>query len=54
MVGYHNNPKANEEVFFLHNGKKFFRTGDLGRLVEGKFLKITGRIKEQFKLEVSY
>ena len=30
---------------------KFFRTGDLGRMVEGKFLKITGRIKEQYKLE---
>jgi long-chain acyl-CoA synthetase len=51
MVGYRNNKKANDEVFFFKDGKKFFRTGDLGRLVEGKFLKITGRIKEQFKLE---
>lgn len=51
MVGYRNNPEANAEVFFEMNGKKFFRTGDLGRMVEGKFLKITGRIKEQFKLE---
>jgi long-chain acyl-CoA synthetase len=30
--------------------KRYFRTGDMGRLVEGKFLKITGRIKEQYKL----
>ena len=51
MVGYRNNVQANEEVFFTHQDKRFFRTGDLGRLVEGKFLKVTGRIKEQFKLE---
>ena len=51
MTGYRNNPKANDEVFFYKDGKKFFRTGDLGKMVEGKFLKITGRIKEQYKLE---
>ena len=51
MKGYHNNPQATEEVFFTYNNQRYFRTGDLGRLVEGKFLKITGRIKEQFKLE---
>jgi long-chain acyl-CoA synthetase len=43
--------QANDEVFFQKDGKKFFRTGDLGRMVEGKFLKVTGRIKEQYKLE---
>jgi long-subunit acyl-CoA synthetase (AMP-forming) len=32
------------------NGIKYFKTGDLGKFVDGKFLKITGRIKEQFKL----
>ena len=51
MTGYRNNPKANDEVFFIKDGKKFFRTGDLGRMIDGKFLKITGRIKEQYKLE---
>lgn len=51
MVGYRNNPKANEEVFFYKDGKRFFKTGDLGRMIDGKFLKITGRIKEQYKLE---
>jgi long-subunit acyl-CoA synthetase (AMP-forming) len=51
MVGYRNNQKANDEVFYYKNGKKYYRTGDLGRLVDGRFLKITGRIKEQFKLE---
>jgi len=51
MVGYHNKPEANDEVFFYKDGKRFFRTGDMGRMVDGKFLKITGRIKEQYKLE---
>jgi long-chain acyl-CoA synthetase len=51
MRGYHNNPEASDEVFMMKNGKKYFKTGDLGHMEDGKFLKITGRIKEQFKLE---
>ena len=51
MTGYRKNKAANDEVFYQHDGKRYFRTGDMGRMVEGKFLKITGRIKEQFKLE---
>ena len=51
MTGYRKNPKANADVFYEHEGQRFFRTGDQGRMVEGKFLKVTGRIKEQFKLE---
>lgn len=50
MVGYHNNPQATAEVIFHRDGLRLFRTGDLGRIVDGKFLKITGRIKEQYKL----
>ena len=42
MVGYHNRPDANAEVFFFKDGKKFFRTGDLGRLVEGKVHECVG------------
>ena len=58
MPGYFKNPAASAEVFYESNGKRFFRTGDLGRMVAQApdkppiFLKITGRIKEQFKLEV--
>lgn len=51
MKHYRNNQEANDEVFFHVGDKRFFRTGDMGRMVEGKFLKITGRIKEKYKLE---
>ena len=47
MVGYHN-PTENKGVFTVDGG---FRTGDLGVLDDDGFLYITGRIKEQYKLE---
>lgn len=48
MVGYHNRDTENKEVFTEDGG---FRTGDLGVLDDDGFLYITGRIKEQYKLE---
>jgi long-chain acyl-CoA synthetase len=48
MKGYHNKPEATKEVITPDGG---MRTGDRGRLDKDGFLWITGRIKEQYKLE---
>jgi long-chain acyl-CoA synthetase len=48
MKGYHNRPVDTQAVFTPDGG---FRTGDRGRLDNDGFLFITGRIKEQYKLE---
>lgn len=46
MMGYHNLPEETKEVL-TEDG--WFSTGDIGELVDGKFLKITDRKKEIFK-----
>jgi long-chain acyl-CoA synthetase len=48
MQGYHNRPEENAKVFTDDGG---FRSGDLGRIDDDGFLFITGRVKEQYKLE---
>ncbi len=48
MQGYYNLPEENAKVFTGDGG---FRTGDMGYLDDEGFLVITGRIKEQYKLE---
>jgi long-chain acyl-CoA synthetase len=48
MKGYHNKPKETEKVMTADGG---FRTGDRGRFDKDGFLYMTGRIKEQYKLE---
>ena len=47
MGGYWKLPEATAEVMTDDGG---FRTGDLGKMVDG-YLSITGRVKSQFKLE---
>jgi long-chain acyl-CoA synthetase len=46
MLGYFKNPEETRQVF-TEDG--FVRTGDLGEVTADGWLKITGRIKEQFK-----
>jgi long-chain acyl-CoA synthetase len=48
MKGYHNKPEATSAVMTPDGG---VRTGDRGRIDQDGFLWITGRIKEQYKLE---
>ena len=51
MLGYHNNEEETDNVFININDKKYFRTGDIGYLDMENRLFITGRKKEQYKLE---
>jgi long-chain acyl-CoA synthetase len=51
MQGYYNKPEATDEVIFDLDGKRAFRTGDMGRITKDGFIQITGRFKEQYKLE---
>jgi long-chain acyl-CoA synthetase len=48
MRGYHERPEENAKAFTPDGG---LRTGDIGYLDRDGFLFITGRIKEQYKLE---
>lgn len=53
MLGYHNNTEATDAVIFEEDGRRWFRTGDVGKLVPGpggrEFLRITDRKKELLK-----
>jgi long-chain acyl-CoA synthetase len=48
MQGYYKNKAETDAVFTPDGG---FRTGDMGYLDDDNYLYITGRIKEQYKLE---
>jgi len=46
MQGYFNRPELSKEVF---TSDGWFKTGDVGKFVDKRFLKITDRIKDIFK-----
>ena len=43
--GYWKNPEATKKVFFEREGKRFFRSGDLGRVDDEGYFFITDRLK---------
>jgi len=49
MMGYYKDPEYTKQVI---DEEGWFHTGDIGTLVEGRFLKITDRKKEIFKLSL--
>lgn len=53
MLGYYENEEATAEVFTELDGKRYFRTGDIGTFVDGpggrQYLRITDRKKELLK-----
>lgn len=53
MLGYYKKPEVNAQVFCEIDNKRWFRTGDIGKLVKGptgrEYLKITDRKKELLK-----
>merc|ERR1711935_221134 len=53
MKGYYNNKKATDEVISIApDGKsRMFHTGDMGKMDDLGWVSVTGRIKEQYKLD---
>ena len=45
MQGYWQRPESNAEAFVQLDGKRFLRTGDLGRIDEDGYFFMTDRLK---------
>jgi long-chain acyl-CoA synthetase len=53
MRGYYNNKEATDEVISVapDGVSRMFHTGDMGRMDDDGYIRVTGRLKEQYKLE---
>jgi fatty-acyl-CoA synthase len=50
FVGYWKKPEANAEAFVQIDGKRFFRTGDLGRIDEDGYFFLVDRLKRMINV----
>ncbi|MBC9906964.1 long-chain fatty acid--CoA ligase [Achromobacter xylosoxidans] len=50
MLGYWNNPRADDEAFFMLDGQRYFRTGDLGRVDDEGYFYVTDRLKRMINV----
>jgi len=50
-VGYYNNPEETEANFYEENGRRWFKTGDIGEFDSDGVLKIIDRRKDLVKLQ---
>ena len=50
MTGYWNRPDANAEVFLEREGRRFLRTGDLGRVDEDGYFHMVDRLKRMISV----
>ncbi len=50
MLGYWNQPRANEESFLEIDGKRFFRTGDLASIDEDGYFVMRDRLKRMINV----
>ncbi|HEY6178372.1 MAG TPA: AMP-binding protein, partial [Kofleriaceae bacterium] len=48
--GYWNNPEANAQCFVELDGKRFFRTGDLGRIDDDGYFFLVDRLKRMINV----
>lgn len=46
MRGYHGRPEADAEVFLMHDGRRWLRTGDVGAIDADGYISIVDRLKD--------
>jgi long-chain acyl-CoA synthetase len=49
MLGYHNRPEENKEVFFEAGGYRWLRTGDYAKMDEDGYIFLLDRVKDMIK-----